>query len=106
MTKKQLLISAISAFLQELIHFPTHLFDIPLNCESIPPDLIGATYLFQDQSGKTYVFAIKMTQAKDPKAMGSFGLWFGSIDMPSIQGRVKAVSSYLEQNESNLLKTK
>lgn len=83
---------------QALANFPTHLFDVPLNCEVIPTELIGATYFFQDQSGKTFVFAIKMTQAKDPKSMGSFGLWFGSIDLPSIQERVKAVSSYLEQN--------
>src|SRR5690606_21668156 len=49
---------------QELASYPTHLFDVPLNCEDIPTDLIGATYLFQDRSGKTFIFAIKMTQAK------------------------------------------
>lgn len=91
---------------QELMNFPTHLFDVPLNCVSIPDDLIGATYLFQDQLGKLFVFAIKMTQAKDPKAMGNFGLWFGSIDTPVIQERLDAVSSYLEQNGLDLLRVK
>jgi hypothetical protein len=88
----------------ELANYPTHLFDVPLNCENISTDLIGATYLFQDQSGKTFVFAIKMTQAKDPKDIGSFGLWFGHINHPSIQERIKAVSSYMEQNGSSVLK--
>ena len=83
---------------QELLNFPSHLVDMPLDCETIPTDLIGATYLFQNQFGKTFVFAIKMTQAKDPEAIGSFGLWFGPIETPAIQDRLQAVFTYLEQN--------
>ena len=89
---------------QELLNFPTHLVDSPINCETIPTDLIGATYIFQNQFGNTFVFAIKMSQAKDPEAMGSFGLWFGSIEAPAIQARVQAVSTFLEQNGSRVLK--
>lgn len=89
---------------QELKNYPAHLFDVPLNCENIPVDLIGATYLFQDRSGRTFVFAIKMTQAKDPKDIGNFGLWFGPINHTSIQERVKTISSYMEQNGSSVLK--
>lgn len=89
----------------ELHNYPAHLFDVPLNCGDIPLELIGATYFFQDESGETFVFAIKMTQAKDPKDIGHFGLWFGPLNHPSIQERVKAVSSYLEQNGSDVLKT-
>lgn len=89
---------------QELAKYPDHLFDVPLNCENIPVELIGATYFFQDQSGNRFVFAIKMTQAKDPKDVGSFGLWFGPIEHPAIQERSEAVSSYVEQNGSNVLK--
>jgi hypothetical protein len=88
----------------ELANYPTHLFDVPLDCENIFTDLIGATYLFQDQLGKTFIFAIKMTQAKDPKDIGNFGLWFGSIDHPSIQDRIRAVSNYMEQSGSSVLK--
>lgn len=73
---------------QELLNYPAHLFDVPLDIENIPSDLIGATYLFQDRLGKTFVFAIKMTQAKDPNELGNFGLWFGPIDHPSIQKRL------------------
>jgi hypothetical protein len=82
-------------YTQELMNFPGHLFDVPLPCDYIPSDLIGATYLFEDRSGNTYVFAIKMTQANDPKERGDFKLWFGSIDHPAIQERVKSVASYI-----------
>lgn len=92
-------------YTQELMHFPNHLFDVPLPCENIPSELIGATYLFEDQSGNSYVFAIKITQAKDPKDRGDFGLWFGPIDHPAVQERVKSVSGYLEQYDSYILKT-
>lgn len=87
---------------QELANYPKHLFDIPLNCEGIPNELIGATYLFQDQLGNKFVFAIKMTQAKDPQDVGNFGLWFGSQSHPAIQVRLKAVEAYLEQNKANV----
>lgn len=72
-----------------------NLFNCPLDCESIPEELIGATYLFQDQAGTTFAFAIKMIQAKNPKdpnEIGNFGLWFGPANHPSIQKRIQAVS--------------
>ena len=87
-----------AVYKQELMKFPTHLFDVPLDCEEIPNELIGATYFFQDQTGKTFVFAIQMTQAKDPQEMGHFGLWFGPLESPAIQKRAQAVSLYLKQN--------
>lgn len=91
-------------YLQELDNNSDHLFNVPLDCETIPTELIGATYLFQDHSGNKFIFAIKMTQANDPKEIGNFGLWFGSIHHPSIVERLQAVSSYLETNEVSALK--
>lgn len=88
---------------QELSNYPSHLFDVPLNCENISHDLVGATYFFQDQEGKTFVFAIKMTQAKDPKDLGNFALWFGPINHPSIQKRIRTVSNYIEQSSHLVL---
>lgn len=83
---------------EELAHYPTHLFDRPLTCDSIPSDLIGATYFFQDLTGQLFVFAIKMTQAKDPQEIGNFGLWFGSIDQSAIKQRVSTLTDFLEKN--------
>lgn len=85
----------IAIYQQELKNYPEKLFDLPLQCDEIPADLIGATYLFKDQTDKTYVFAIRMTQAKDPQSKGQFGLWFGPIDHPAIQARIQAVSKFL-----------
>jgi hypothetical protein len=87
----------------ELVRYQ-HLFDVPLDAKDIPTELVGATYFFQDNSGNIFVFAIKMTQAKDPKEVGHFGLWLGPVDHPAIQERVKAISSYAEQNGSDLFK--
>ena len=75
--------------------FRTLVKDINAAWEAIPDDLVGATYLFEDASGKAYAFSIKMTQAKDPQETGSFGLWFGPLDAPAISERVKAVNGLL-----------
>lgn len=91
---------------QELMNYPHHLFDIPLNCENMPSELIGATYLFQDCFGNNFVFSINITQAKGPKDFSNFGLWFGPIDHPAIQKRLQALSDYLEQNDVKLLEFK
>lgn len=68
---------------KELENYPAHLFDRPLNCESIANDLVGAFYLFKNTEEKLFAFAIKMTQANNPQALGSFGLWFGEVTKSS-----------------------
>ncbi len=88
---------------KELRARQSHLSDVPLECESIPSDLVGATYFFEDQEGKMYVFAIKMTLDTNLQGPGFFALWFGSIDSPCIRKRVSAVSSYLEEGGANIL---
>lgn len=82
----------------ELQKYPNNLIDCPLQCTSIPTDLIGATYFFTDENNKTFVFAIKMTQAKDPQEQGNFGLWFGPIDDAVIKTRVTNVLDFLRVN--------
>lgn len=85
---------------QELVNYPANLFDTPLKCDHIPADLIGATYFFQDHQGQTFVFAIKMTQANDPKEEGDFGLWFGPISHFAIRERLNAVFDYTQSETS------
>ena len=96
-TKQQLTI-----YQEELANYPKNLFDLPLNSENIPTELIGATYIFEDQSGKSFAFSIKMTQAKDPEEIGNFGLWFGPTDHISIQNRIKSISNYMKQSDSQI----
>ncbi len=83
---------------KELENYPTHLFDYPLDCTSIDTDLIGAFYLFKSAEGKTFAFAIKMTQANSPQDLGSFGLWFGEVNKSPIQNRISSVLDLLKHS--------
>lgn len=84
-------------YLQELQNYPAHLFDLPLACDEIDPEIIGATYFFTTESGEKYVFAIKMTQANNPLESGQFGLWFGPASHPTIEERVSKVLAFLNK---------
>lgn len=77
---------------KELNNYPAHLFDRPLECDSIPTELIGATYLFKNPEGKVFAFAIKMTQANSPQELGSFGLWFGEVANSPVNERILNIS--------------
>jgi len=63
--------------------YSTHLFDRPLDCQSMDNDLIGAFYLFKNAEGKLFGFAIKIPQANTKQVEGSFGLWFGEVNPQS-----------------------
>lgn len=88
-----------SIYQQELCNYPEHLKDRPLNCASLPDELIGATYLFTGPQGLSFAFAIKMTQANDPKENATFGLWLGSLDHPEVKKRVNAVMHFIERDQ-------
>lgn len=80
---------------EELKNFSFHLFDVPLNCDEIPPHLIGATYFFTGADSKKYTFSIRMTQAKDPNDTATFALWFGDRDNALVNERVNTLESFL-----------
>lgn len=85
---------------KELENYPTHLFDRPLECESIPTEFIGALYLFENTEGKLFAFAIKMTQANSPQDLGSFGLWFGEVTKSAINDRVANIVENVLQHST------
>lgn len=87
-----------AVYQKELLNYPDHLIDAPLLCEEFPQSLIGATYVFEDDNKELWIFSINMTQAKDPQALGSFGLWFGPITHPVIEERLNALNSYCVQH--------
>lgn len=93
-------------FLEMLKQYSAKLVDCPLSCDAIPDELIGATYFFTDSSGKTLVFSIRMTQAKDPREEGHFGLWFGELRSPKIAARVREVCSFLQNSSSDIFDRK
>lgn len=77
-------------YLEALKEFP-NLMDGVLTCEAIPSDRIGATYLFSDQEGVIYAFAIKSYQANDSKENAEWGFWLGRLTDPSIRARIDAI---------------
>jgi hypothetical protein len=83
---------------EELANYPSHLFDVALDVESIPLHLIGATYFFTDQSDNLFMFGIKITQANNPLDSGNFGLWFGAVEEPAIKERIRSIAQFLEAN--------
>jgi len=84
----------------ELKKHSAHLFDRPLDCATIDGDFVGAIYLFSNEAGEVYAFAIKMSQANSTQLIGRFGLWFGKIDNPVVASRLTAVQHFLHQNSS------
>ncbi|MDP1879607.1 MAG: hypothetical protein Q8K60_01545 [Parachlamydiaceae bacterium] len=72
-----------SIYNQELINYPKNLFNRPLNCEAIENDLTGAFYLFKSPEGKTYGFALKITQANNPLDSANVGFWFAELTKES-----------------------
>lgn len=91
-------------YIQELINYPHHLFDVPLKCDSIPQVFIGATYIFEDQSGESFVFAINMTQANDPQDFGKYSLWYGPLSQHEIQKRVTETAIFMDDQGFSVLK--
>lgn len=85
----------------ELLTYPTHLVDLPLECDNIPEDLVGAFYLFKNPEDQFFVFAIKIPQANKPLEDGSFGLWFGPLCHPAIHDRISQTLTFLKAHSSH-----
>lgn len=75
----------------ELEKYPTRLFNRPLTCDAIANDKVGAFYLFKNNEGKLFAFAIKMTQANATQPQGDFALWFGEYNNSAIKERITEI---------------
>lgn len=67
-----------------------------LDCDQMPDDLIGATYLIRVAESKYYVLSFRSYQANSPTD-GIWTIWFGSPQDPVIMKRFEKVSSFLEE---------
>jgi hypothetical protein len=76
---------ALDIYQENQAAYPAHLFDCPLKSVSMERQLVGAYYLFNDNQGKEFAFAIRITQASDPQENMQFGLWFGAANQPEIK---------------------
>lgn len=74
--------------------------DLPLDCEEMQKDMIGATYLFQTKAGDWMAFGIMASQANAPDDGKVWGMWFGPISDPLIFSRVHSLFNYLHSVQS------
>lgn len=79
------------------------LFDVPLACNAMDPNLIGATYAFK-RNDQWFVFSMKARQAGTPQEDSEWALWFGKINQPIILKRVNEINEYIMQNQGPNLK--
>lgn len=80
--------------------YPDQLKDLPLECEEMQKDMVGATYLFRTKAGDWMAFGIMASQANAPDDGKVWGMWFGSISDPFIYSRVHSLFDYLHTVQS------
>ena len=80
--------------------YPEKLLDLPLECEAMQKDMVGATYLFRTEAGDWMAFGIMASQANAPDDGKVWGMWFGPIGDPFIYARVHSLFDYLHTVQS------
>lgn len=85
------------AVFDDLLQQNPRLEAFALDCDQIPQDLIGATYLIRISDSKKYVLSIRSYQANSP-ADDKWAIWFGSLQDPVIMERVERVLSFLKRH--------
>lgn len=81
-----------SIYKQLLESYPDHAYNLPLLCEELDFDAIGATYIFEDGQKERFLFSIRAPQANAPSDEQLWVLWFGSVEEPVIEQRVKNIN--------------
>jgi hypothetical protein len=73
-----------------------NLYDMPMGCLEVAPEMVGATYLFENSEGKWYTLSIRFTQAIDPSALCLAAMWLGNVEKGPAAERLAQVSAYLQ----------
>ncbi|MBS3903931.1 MAG: hypothetical protein KGZ39_01225 [Simkania sp.] len=95
----------LAIFDQLLMQYPQELFDVPLNCHELPPEMVGATYLLETAQGEWFIYSVRFTQATSPQDPTHAGMWFGSVQRGPAAVRLNRVSAYLRSCEGPDLMT-
>lgn len=88
-------VSQLAVFDALLAKHPNTLLDIPLNCEDVSAEMIGATYLMQSAQGEWWVYSVRFTQAISPSEPTIAAMWFGQAKTGPAADRLLQVSDYL-----------
>ncbi|MBM3191152.1 MAG: hypothetical protein FJZ63_00670, partial [Chlamydiae bacterium] len=78
--------------------YPNHLHAIELDYDTIPQDLIGATYLITFADSSTYVLSLRSYQAHSPTD-DKWAIWFGPAHDSAVAERLQAVMFFLRGME-------
>lgn len=78
-----------------------HLHAIELDCDTIPQDLIGATYIITLADSSTYVLSLRSYQANSPTD-DKWAIWFGPTNDPAVAERLQSVTSFLRDHGFSL----
>ncbi|MBA3815913.1 MAG: hypothetical protein H0X29_05235 [Parachlamydiaceae bacterium] len=92
-----------SYYLSTVEKYSEVLFDTPLDCDSMDPNLMGATYAFK-HNNEWYIFSMKASEAPNPDTNSEWALWLGKISQPHILERVNMISNYLLENKGPNIK--
>lgn len=83
---------------EEVKKYPDKLIDTVLDCKEMNTDMIGATYLFNDNNKNLYSFSIKSRQANDIQKQADWQIWLGPITNKGVAARVNAVFDHIKSN--------
>lgn len=79
---------------------PKTLIDLPLKCDELQQDMVGATYLFCTADGDWMSFGIRASQANAPEDDRQWEMWFGPLRDSEISKRVYKTIDYLNAVQS------
>lgn len=72
------------------------LVDWELSTSDFDPEMIGSTYLFQNNSGCSYCLSIKVRQPRENRDDAEWGIWFGNLTSnATVAERLDIVCHYL-----------
>lgn len=78
-----------------------NLFDVKLAIKRLPDNYSGAMYLFQDVDANVYAFMIHASQVDRVGDQQTWHLWFGDVQQPAVNKRLRHVFTYLKQNNKD-----
>ncbi len=77
--------------------YPNTLRDCPLPIDSLPAELVGATY-FLRQRDEEVVFSLKGYQINAPKDDGNWHVWYGNTSDPEVALRTQKILKFLDSS--------
>lgn len=85
-------------YLKALQDYPHNLHDFQLMQSYMDHDMVGASYLFEDNEGREYLFSIKAYQANAPADDNTWSMWFGETSNPDVAKRLARLREFLRES--------